>query len=303
MPDFDVIGLGRTTLDNVYVIDHFPDGDDLIRVQEASIQGGGPVPNALCACSRLGASTAMIDSIGDDWQGKKIKQFLVDDNVDISHLHMKEGKGSTVSTILVQRSTGKRAIINYPGDTGEFQLSQEDLCFLNKARILHITGTYPDAVRKAAEAVRSYGGKVSFDGGAGLYRETDRLLLPLVNYCITAFGYAQVYTGKDSIPDMLDAYISDGVEIAGVTCGSDGSWIKHGNGQIIHQPAFQVPVVDTTGCGDVYHGVFLYGILQGFTLETSAKFASAASAITANRLGGRLGAPGMKDITQLIENA
>lgn len=301
MPEFDVIGIGRAPLDIIYIIDHFPCGDDLIRVQEASIQGGGPVPNALCALSRLGASTALLDTIGDDWQGQKIRAFLEDEGVDTTHVHTMENRRSTVSTILVQRFTGKRAIINHPGDTGEHPLDNDEIQLLKKTRILHITGTYADVVRKAAGIVRTCGGKVSFDGGAGLFKESDRLIIPLVDYCITAFGYAQEYTGKDSIPDMLDSFINCGMEIAGITCGMDGSWFKQKNGKLLHQPAFPVPVVDTTGCGDVYHGVFLYGILQGYPLETTALYASAAGAITAKKLGGRLSAPTMGEIKQLLQ--
>ena len=301
MPEFDVIGIGRAPLDIIYVIDHFPCGDDLIRVQEASIQGGGPVPNALCALSRLGASAAMIDNVGDDWQGKKIITFLEDEGVDTSNVRKLENRRSTVSTILVQKSTGKRAIINYPGDVGEHQLENDAIQLLKKTRILHITGTYPDAVRMAAGIVRQSGGKVSFDGGAGLYKESDRPIIPLVNYCITAFGYAQEYTGKDSIPAMLDVFINEGVEIAGITCGMDGSWIKQKDGLLLRQPSFPVDVVDTTGCGDVYHGVFLFGILQGFPLETTAIYASAAGSITATKLGGRLSAPTLGEIKQLLK--
>jgi sugar/nucleoside kinase (ribokinase family) len=51
----------------------------------------------------------------------------------------------------------------------------------------------------------------------------------------------------------------------------------------------------------VYHGVFLYGILQGYPLETTALYASAAGAITATKLGGRLSAPTMGEIKQLLQ--
>ena len=78
MRGVDVVGIGRAPLDIVYVVDHFPTGDDLIRVEEASMQGGGPVPNALCALSHLGASTTLLDTIGDDWQGQKIREYLED---------------------------------------------------------------------------------------------------------------------------------------------------------------------------------------------------------------------------------
>ena len=300
MRSVDVVGIGRAPLDIVYVVDHFPTGDDLIRVEEASMQGGGPVPNALCALSHLGASTALLDTIGDDWQGQKILEYLEEYHVKTEFMHITPAGRSTVSTILVHKTTGKRAIINYRGDSSDHHLEQKEIDLISRAKILHITGTYPETVSFAAGKIRSSGGKVSFDGGAGLYKEADRKILPKVNYCIAAFGYAQNYTGKDSISAMLDAFLMEGVEVAGITCGTDGSWFKEAGGVEFHQPAFILPtVVDTTGCGDIFHGVFLYGVLKGFPLEKSVRYASAAGALASTRLGGRQSIPTLDEIVQL----
>jgi sugar/nucleoside kinase (ribokinase family) len=73
-----------------------------------------------------------------------------------------------------------------------------------------------------------------------------------------------------------------------ITDGVRGSWVWSNDGAAFHQPAIQVPeVVDTTGCGDVYHGAFLHGLLSGWTLEKCAAFASDWAAQTARGLGGR----------------
>lgn len=300
MPGLDVIGLGRAPLDTIYIIDHFPTGDDLIRVEEASLQGGGPVPNALCALAKLGATTALIDRIGDDWQGRKIREFLEEQNVDTDFMEVEAGCRSTISTILVERSTGKRAIINYRGNTSEPLLGHNVVDLIGEAQILHITGTYPDTVSWAAGMNKPRGGKVSFDGGAGLYKVADRQIIPQVDYCITAYDYALNYTGKDSIPEMLDAFLLEGVEVAGITLGADGSWFKDSEGNDFHQPAFPSPkIMDTTGCGDVFHGIFLYGMLKHFPLQKSARFASAGAAIVSTRMGGSLSTPTLEEIIQL----
>lgn len=300
MSGLDVVGIGRAPLDIIYVIDHFPSGDDLIRVEEASLQGGGPVPNALSALARLGASTALIDTIGDDWQGEKIREFLKNQNVTTDFMHIETGCRSTVSTILVERSTGKRAIINYRGNTSGLDLDQNQIDLIYEARILHITGTHPETVKWATEMNKSRGGKVSFDGGAGLFKEADRQIIPKVDYCVTALDYAQKYTGKGSISEMLDAFLTEGIQIAGITCGTDGSWFKSAGGVEFHQPAYPMPVtMDTTGCGDVFHGIFLYGMLRQFPLEKAVRYASAGAAIVSTRMGGSIGTPTLEEIVQL----
>lgn len=302
MPELDVVGIGRAPFDMIYVVDHFPLGDDLIRVEEASIQGGGPVPNALCALSRLGSSTSLIDNVGDDWQGEKIRSFLDERNVNIEHLCVSHGCRSTTSTILVQKDAGKRAIINYRGDTPEPNLDSKKMDMIRKARILHVTGTYLNTIKEAINLIKPAGGMVSFDGGAGLFKEADREIIPKVDYCIVAIDYAQKYTGKDSVSEMLDVFISEGVHIAGITNGTDGSWVKVFNGNEFHQPAFLLPsTVDTTGCGDVFHGIFLYGKLNQYPLEKAVQFANAGAAIVSTRLGGS-NAPSLDEISRLVNS-
>ena len=51
-------------------------------------------------------------------------------------------------------------------------------------------------------------------------------------------------------------------EAATVTLGDRGS-MTSSDGELFHQPAFDVDVVDTTGAGDVFHGGYIYGLLQG----------------------------------------
>ena len=58
-----------------------------------------------------------------------------------------------------------------------------------------------------------------------------------------------------------------------------------------HTPAFEVDALDTTGAGDVFHGAFIVGLLQGWDLRTTALFSSAVSAVKCTQLGGRSGIP------------
>jgi len=70
---------------------------------------------------------------------------------------------------------------------------------------------------------------------------------------------------------------------------------------MFHQPAFMMDnVVDTTGCGDGYHGGFLYGILNKMSLKKSAQFASAVAAINTQTLGGRSGLPSLQAVVKSL---
>ena len=64
----------------------------------------------------------------------------------------------------------------------------------------------------------------------------------------------------------------------------------------IHQPAFVVETIDTTGCGDVFHGGYIYGLLQNWSLERTVRFAAACAALKARALGGRTAIPTLQEV-------
>jgi sugar/nucleoside kinase (ribokinase family) len=85
-----------------------------------------------------------------------------------------------------------------------------------------------------------------------------------------------------------------GPQVVGVTLGSKGCVALH-KGRIIERPAYSVQAVDTTGCGDVFHAGFIYGLLKKWNVEKCLDFAAWASAMVSLKLGGRAGIPKIED--------
>ena len=81
--------------------------------------------------------------------------------------------------------------------------------------------------------------------------------------------------------------------------GENGSFTLSDEGSFF-QKAFKVKVVDTTGCGDVFHGAFIYGLLQNWDLKRAVKFASATAALKCRALGGRAGIPNRKEVEDFL---
>ena len=85
-----------------------------------------------------------------------------------------------------------------------------------------------------------------------------------------------------------------------ITQGEAGSVGVYGE-HVFLTPSFEVDVVDTTGAGDVYHGAFIYGLLNKWSFEKSAEFASAVAAISCTKLGGRKGIPGVLETKLFLQ--
>ena len=91
-----------------------------------------------------------------------------------------------------------------------------------------------------------------------------------------------------SLATMVAALLTPPARVLVITDGVRGSHLALPDGTRHHQPAFPAePLVDTTGCGDVYHGAFLHGWLAGWPAPQCAEFASRLAARTAEGLGGR----------------
>ena len=85
--------------------------------------------------------------------------------------------------------------------------------------------------------------------------------------------------------DVARFFLDRGVGVCALTMGGEGSLIVASDGSRVRVPAFEVPVVDTSGCGDSYTAGFIAGLHRGWDLERCALLATATSALVATGLG------------------
>lgn len=86
-----------------------------------------------------------------------------------------------------------------------------------------------------------------------------------------------------------------GAAFAVITAGADGCYYLD-EGNLVHQPAFPVKAVDTTGAGDAFHGAFAYGMAARWHAPRCIRFASAVAALSTRALGGRRALPTLAEV-------
>ncbi|MCB1232223.1 MAG: carbohydrate kinase [Verrucomicrobiae bacterium] len=300
-PAFDIVGIGMSTIDLLKVVEEFPEGEGVTEVIENRLQGGGPVASALVTAAKLGASAAIVDRIGSDWRGELVRHEYRAAGVDTRFLELEPDRETTFAAVLVRQRDGARHVIFSPGNFTPLAIDEMPVQAIKRAKVLHLNGRHWPGCVDAALAIRGAGGLVSFDGGAGRFHERLRELLPLVDIHISARDFVANLAESDDTGEQLAAMIGLGAKIAAVTDGENGSWFATEEGEVFHQPAFAVePIVDTTGCGDVFHGAFLFAHLRGWSVKEAATFASAAAALNATELGGRGHLATLEEIRELI---
>jgi sulfofructose kinase len=90
-----------------------------------------------------------------------------------------------------------------------------------------------------------------------------------------------------------------GCRLAAATLGENGVLAWDGK-QLLNIAAYSVPVVDTTGAGDIFHAGFIYGLLQNWSLERQLDFACAAAALNCTAVGARGGIQTVEAIEELM---
>ncbi len=293
-----VTGIGQCSWDYLGIVDRFPEQDTKPELRTWEEQGGGPVATALVTLRRFGVSARFFGVVGDDGEGAKVRDALVAEGIDADGLIVREGASTQKAFIAVERGSGKRTIFWRRATGRPIRFAELGEGVLDRSDFLHLDGLMGDVSLKAAGAARTRGIPVMLD--AGRMREGIVELAARCTYVVSSEVFAREL-GYDDDPEEFIKRVR--THIPGVftfTLGEKGS-ITYAGDKIIRQPAFPVEVVDTTGAGDVFHGAYIYGILNGWSIEKILRTASAAAGLSCTRLGGRAGIPTRRDLEEFME--
>lgn len=286
------------------VVPEFPAGEGVTQALACAEQGGGPVATALCALAALGHPTALLDCQSDDVTGQIILGDLARLGVDVSPVQVHPGFTSALAHILVRKADGARHIHYFPATCPELAADDVPSSLVQDAALLHLNGRHEAAAREAVRHAQAFGVPVSFDGGAGRWRESLRDLVLASQVRILAKEFALKFSAAATLEDAAEALLADSPALLVITDGMAGSWIWSAAEEHFHQPAFPAqPLVDTTGCGDIFHGAFLHGWLEKWPLGRAARFASRLASETARGLGGRTALQNRTGLRALVNAA
>jgi sulfofructose kinase len=294
-----VVGLGQACVDYLGPVPHYPHEDQKVELLELHQQCGGPASTALVTLSRLGVKTAFLGSVSDDAFGTEILTGLQTEKIESHFLKVTPGYTSQFAFIAISRPGGQRTIFWHRGSVPRLRSEDVDLSPFTKARILHLDGLMVEASLEAARQAKAMGLTVVMDGGT--MREGTRELLSLIDVLIASERFAKPLVGPSDPPEKsLQALRAFGPRAVIVTLGPGGSIGQSAARETAFQKAFPVAAADTTGAGDVYHGAYIYGMLQGWRMPRCMRFASAASALKCQAVGAQRGIPGLAEINALM---
>jgi sulfofructose kinase len=294
---FDVVGMGLNSVDFLSLVPKFPTPNSKMQMLQFSKQGGGQVATAMVALSRWGVKTKYIGKVGEDELGQFSLHSVCQEGVDISSVMIEPHATNQFSMIIVDGSTGERTILWDRDEQLMYrkgELRKDEVC---SGKILHLDGHDIHAALQCARWAREEGipTVIDLDKVEPLTSE----LIKEIDFIITSSRFPMMYTG---ISDQKKALLELQKYTSGFLCstlGNDGVMALV-NGEFLHLEGFKVNAVDTTGAGDVFHGGFIYGLLQNWKVAEILRFANAAAALKCKELGGRRGIPTLEEVKRFL---
>jgi sugar/nucleoside kinase (ribokinase family) len=298
-----IVGLGCLAHDNVLVTETtWTAGKG--RIVRRETRFGGNVRNALATVAALDHPAAYLATVGTSSLGDAAFADLVDHHIDTRFVERVSG-ADPVTSILTITSDGERYIAFDDDALASTPLPNTPTIddALSAANVLLIDApTAPPGSLEVVQRARAAGIPVVLDaerdpteGVLALIAEADHLVIPL------AFGCE--ITGRVEPADVIEALWNESRSAIVLTDGPRGSFAAESPTEILHVPAFDTPVIDTTGCGDAFHGAYAVALSRGENLTSRLTFASAAAAVIAAREPRERRTPTTDEIDQLLGDA
>jgi ribokinase len=295
--DKKIFGLGQCSLDYIGFIKEYPPADSKCEFTSLVVQGGGPAATALVALSRWGLSCSFCGITGDDHFGQLIRESLREDKIDMENLLLREGCPSQYAFIAAETETSRRTIFWQRSGGPPPGPEEIDIDKIADSKLFHTDGLYVEASLYAAKIARARGIAVSVD--AGTLREGTLELARLSDYFIASERFGWQLLGKDDPEAACREIAKLGPRLAAVTLGAKG-YVAFDGKEIIMRPAYKVKAVDTTGCGDVFHAGFIFGVLNEMDFAESLDLGAWAASRVALQPGGRAGIPSLAEVKKHI---
>ena len=291
-------------------VDAIPPGGQVAFIDEIRLTVAGTAGGTVVDLAKLGLNCLAVGAVGDDEKADFVLATLRRFGIDTSQMQQLQGV-PTSATILNIRRDGSRPALHARGASDHFEVADAALDAVLAPAIIHLGGTgllakldgAPSA-RLLAEAKRR-GRTVTFDllGAGPQTLSLIEPLLPHIDYFMPSIEEARDISGAADVPSAAGFFLGRGVKHCVFTLGGDGACFVAASGETVHQPAYAVDVVDTTGCGDAFDAGFITALHHRMDVSTALAFAQASAALVATGLGSDAGIRSFQDTLAFMNEA
>ncbi|HEY5848966.1 MAG TPA: 5-dehydro-2-deoxygluconokinase [Microlunatus sp.] len=309
----DVLTFGRSG------VDIYPQqiGVGLEDVETFGKYLGGTTANVAVAAARLGERAAIITGVGNDPFGRFVRRALVELGVDDAHVVTNSQYATPVTFCEIFPPDDFPLWFYRKPSAPDMQITPEDIDFdaVRGTRLmwLSVTGLSEEPSRTSHFAVLEARERRSFTvldldyrpmfwESQAQAREQVQRALSFVTVAVGNREECEVAVGETEPDRAADAMLAAGVELAVVKQGPKGVLAKT-RSERVEAPPIPIQPLNGLGAGDAFGGSLCHGLLSGWPLEKTLRWANAAGAIVASRLECSTAMPTETEIGDLLEGA
>ena len=307
-----IIVLGSINADLVVRSQRLPSPGETVTGGEFYQAGGGKGANQAVAAARCSAEpVGFIAAVGNDDFGRKAIKELRRDGIQTQHIRMIEGAATGVALILVDEH-GENQISVASGANAA--LTPHDVAaipddFFSEARIFVACLESPlKTVTAGLQRAKEAGLTTILNPAPACDEVRDPEILKLVDVLTPNETEATMISGWSQLEDLEDVCIwceqlqQKGSRDVVITRGERGCVVKSGVTDPGLIPAYSVDAIDATAAGDCFNGGLAAQLAADHSLTEAARWACAASAISATRRGAIPSIPTAAEVDEFLSS-
>jgi ribokinase len=300
MKSFDAIGFGALNVDKLFKVNKIAAEEQESFIEERAETCGGSAANTIVGLARLGCKVGFIGKIGDDREGRILREDLRKEGVDTKGI-LESGTGRSGSVMGFVDTKGARALYIDSGVNDTIDINDIPDDYALKTKYLHLTsfvGEKSFAAQNNLLTSLPDHVKISFDPGAIYSHKGFGDIEPIVKRSYVLMPNSielKMMTNQEDYVEGAKFLLKKGVKIVAVKLGDKGCYVTNG-AECYLISSLKVRVVDTTGAGDAFCAGFLYGLLREKSLPECGKLGNFVASRCIMEMGARTNLPYLKDL-------
>lgn len=278
-------------------VNGIPEGQGIALLDEIRMTVAGTAAGTAIDMARLGLQVSTIGAVGDDELGAWLRHKMTAEGVNTDSLVVIPSV-PTSATMLPIRPNGERPALHVKGANALFGPDYIDWDLIESADYVHVGGTClldsfdGEPTAEVLRRAQAAGAITSLDMLGMPDSDFDALFgpcLPYLDYFLPNEDDIVMVSGQSDQDDAIAWLLEHGVGAVVVTVGADGARYVSSDGDTASVPAYQIDVVDTTGCGDAFSAGFIAGLVEGRDPEGAMQIGVASGSAVATGLGSDAG--------------
>ena len=291
---YDLIGVGLVAVDILWITPPNARAGEKNNTPQLIMQGGAPAGSGTCGPAMLGYRAGFLARLGDNILSNIARDEFAARGVSTDLFVNAPNAEPAFALVQIDPKSAERTVYYNLSRYQQLQAADLPVATLRQARALLLDSFEIDATLAALDAVAGTPVRTILDLEHGDHDRIRKAIAKATD-SILPWGLARELTRKKEPGEALAVLRTLTKGNLLVTDGVRGSWACDGQ-DIRHQPAFRVSAVDSTGCGDAYHGGYIVGVLEGWDLGMRMEFGAWLAAEVAKSLGGRTNLPSRQEL-------